>query len=344
MRKKLSRRDFVKSAAASGISLSIAAKINYSPAPEVTGGRKAGIIGLDTSHSIAFTKALNSNNAGPEFGGYKVVAAYPRGSSDIKSSADRIPGYTEDVKKMGVEIVSSIDDLLKKVDVVFLETNDGRPHLEQAVQVFKAGKRMFIDKPITASLPDAISVFRAAEHYNVPVFTSSSLRFEKVTQEIVGGRIGKVLGAETYSPATIEKTHPDLYWYGIHGVESLFTLLGTGCKSVTRTYTPDTDLLVGVWNDDRIGTFRGTRSGIYFIGGMVFGEKENLPLGQEQGYDPLLLKIIEFFNTGSVPVKPQETLEIYAFMTAADESKSRGGAAVTLAEVMEKASREAKVY
>ena len=254
----------------------------------------------------------------------------PKGSNDIKSSVERIPAYIEEVKNQGVEITGSIDELLAKVDVVLLETNDGRLHLEQALQVMKAGKRMFIDKPIAASLSDTISIFEAANHYNVPVFSSSSLRFDPVVQEIAGGKIGKVLGADTFSPATIEKTHPDLFWYGVHGVEALFTLMGTGCKSVSRVYTENTDLVVGLWNDDRIGTFRGTRSGIYDIGGTAFGEKANLSLGKEHGYNPLLIKIIEFFKTGMVPVTADETIEIFAFMAAAEESKFRKGIPVEI--------------
>ena len=113
---------------------------------------KIGIIGLDTSHSLAFTKDLNSDKAPPELANCKVVAAYPRGSADIEGSTKRIPAYTDDIKKMGVEVVDSIDELLKRVDCVLLETNDGRPHLEQALQCFKAGKPTFIDKPFTTSL------------------------------------------------------------------------------------------------------------------------------------------------------------------------------------------------
>ena len=343
MKKELNRRDFVKTTALAGLGLKMTDnlttpfdKIN----PET--GKKAGIIGLDTSHSVVFTKALNSPDALPEFGGYKVVAAYPKGSSDIKSSADRIPGYTRDVVGLGVEIVNSIEELIGKVDVVFLETNDGRLHLEQALKVLKGGKRMFIDKPVAASLSDAIAIYEAAKYYNVPVFSSSSLRFEKVTREIADGKIGAVLGADTCSTATIENTHPDLYWYGIHGIESLFTLMGTGCKSVSRFYTENTDIVVGIWNDDRIGTFRGTRSGIYYIGGIAFGEKENLSVGQEHGYNPLLVKIIDFFNTGIPPVTPEETLEIYAFMSAAEESKYKAGNSVDLETVMQRAMQHAK--
>jgi predicted dehydrogenase len=342
MKKDFNRRDFVKTTAIGGIGFGLTGKIASLYQKSNSDATRVGIIGLDTSHSVAFTKTLNNPEAGLEFNGYKVVAAYPKGSNDIKSSYERIPGYTEDVKKLGVEIVNSIEELLPKVDVILLETNDGRLHLDQALKVFKAGKRVFIDKPITASLTDAIVIFEAARHYNVPVFSSSSLRFEQVTQDIAQGKIGKVLGADTYSPASIEKTHPDLFWYGIHGVESLFTLMGQGCKRVSRINTEKTDIVVGVWNDGRIGTFRGTRSGTYGIGGTAFGEKGNLILGEEQGYNPLLLKIVDFFNTGVVPVTAEQTLEICAFMEAAEISKHKGGDSVEIEEVMQKATRQAK--
>ncbi len=187
--------------------------------------------------------------------------------------------------------------MLKKTDVILLETNDGRLHLEQALKVMKAGKRMFIDKPIAASLSDAIAIFRAAKHYKVPVFSASSLRYIQGAREIAGGSIGKVFGADTYSPATLEKTHPDLFWYGVHGVETLFTVMGTGCKSVSGTFTENIDQVTGIWADNRIGTFRGIRTGKSDYGGTVFGEKGISVLGKYNGYNPLLLEIVKFFQT-----------------------------------------------
>jgi predicted dehydrogenase len=342
MKKEFNRRDFVKTAALGGIGLGLAGNGSSFYAKGSQGTRRVGIIGLDTSHSVAYSKTLNSSDAGPEYGGYKVVAAYPKGSNDIKSSVDRIPGYIEDVKKYGVEIVNSIEELLTKVDFVLLETNDGRLHLEQSLPVFKAGKPMFIDKPIAASLIDAIAIFNASKHYNVPVFSSSSLRYISGAKEISEGQIGKVIGADTFSPCSLEKTHPDLFWYGIHGVEILFTIMGKGCKSVTRVNTPDTDMVIGTWQDNRIGTYRGIRSGKDGYGGTVFGEKGIMQLGDFEGYNPLLLKIVEFFNTGIVPVSPEETLDLFAFMQAADESKLKGGVPVEIEEVMEKAVQKAK--
>ena len=339
----LNRRNFIKTTGLSVAGIGIAGNalgksIGFFSDPQIA-GKRVGIIGLDTSHSIAFTKALNDPAASAEFGGYKVVAAYPFGSKDIKSSFDRIAGYTEDIKKLGVEISSSIDSLLKNVDVVLLETNDGRLHLEQALQVIAARKPFFIDKPLAGSLKDAVAIYDAAKKANVPVFSSSSLRYTPGAQEIAKGKIGKIFGADTFSPATLESTHPDLFWYGIHGVEILYTLMGTGCKQVSRIYTPETDMVVGVWNDGRIGTFRGTRNGKHIYGGTAFGEKGSASVGDYGGYNPLLVQIIDFFRSGVVPVLPEETLELYAFMEAAQVSRQNNGAAVTLASVYSKAKK-----
>lgn len=337
----LKRRDFIKTSVAGSVGVGLAGTLFSSNKMEQAKTGRIGIIGLDTSHSIAFTKSLNSPDAGTEFGGFRIVAAYPKGSETIKSSADRIPGYTEEVRKMGVKIFSSIDALLAEVDFVLLETNDGRLHLDQALQVLKAGKRMFIDKPVAASLSDAISIFNAAAHYNVPVFSSSSLRYIKGVEEIAKGSVGKVLGAYTYSPATLEKTHPDLFWYAIHGVETLFTLMGTGCVRVSRTFSNDYDSVTGLWNDGRIGTFRGIRKGKSDYGGIVFGEKSIAALGKYEGYDELLLKILEFFKTGITPVSAKETIEIFTFMAAAEESKLKGGVPVATEKIFMEAKKKA---
>ncbi|MCW3111257.1 MAG: oxidoreductase domain protein [Segetibacter sp.] len=341
MKKNFPRRQFIRTAAVAGIGAAFLESF-----PKVYGrsifqnGTRVGIIGLDTSHSVAFTKSLNSPGAGPEFGGYKVVAAYPKGSNDIETSVKRIPGYIEEVKKLGVEIVGSVEELLKKVDVVLLETNDGRPHLEQAMKVIKAGKPMFIDKPVAASLTDVIAIYAAAKQNNVPIFSSSSLRYMESVQDVVKGKVGAVLGADTFSPATLEKSHPDFFWYGIHGVEILFSVMGAGCKEVSRVHTKDTDIVVGIWNDGRVGTFRGTRTGTHDYGGTVYGAKGDVSLGPFKGYDNLLVQIIEFFKTGKVPVSPEETLDIYAFMEAADESKRKNGATVSIESVVQKAGKK----
>lgn len=298
---------------------------------------KVGVIGLDTEHSVAFTRTLNDPQAPADVAGFRVVAAFPYGSRDIPSSVAMIPGFTEEMKKLGVEIVSSVDELIRRSDVILLETNDGRLHLQQALPVLKSRKRVFIDKPIAASLADAAAIFDAAKKYGTPLFSSSSLRFMDSAQSVAAGKIGKVLGADAYGPASMEKTHPDLFWYGIHAIEALYTVMGTGCKTVTRFYTEGTDVVVGIWADGRIGTFRGTRTGTYDFGGTVFGEKGVASIGPWQGYRPLVVKIAEFFRTGQAPVTAEETLEIFAFMEAAQQSRDQGGIPVALESMLQKA-------
>lgn len=334
MNEQLPRRRFIRYATHTALGAGLLGKFSdvfAAGTDEVP--KRIGIIGLDTSHSIAFAKALNGPNPSPAYQGFRVSAAYPRGSADIESSVKRIPGYTEEVKKLGIEISTSVEELLNQSDYILLETNDGRPHLEQAMQVIKAGKPFFIDKPVAGSLRDAIAIYAAAKKHHVPLFSCSSLRYMESAQEVAQGRIGKVLGADTYSPATLEKTHPDLFWYGIHGVEILYTVMGTGCKELVRVNTPGTDIVVGTWADGRTGTFRGTRTGKHEYGGTAYGEKGNQVLGPFKGYDNLLDQIIRFFRTGIAPVSAEETLEIYTFMEAADESRRKGGKPVVLADV-----------
>jgi hypothetical protein len=311
------------------------------PAPPTVRGEdkpplKAGIIGLDTSHVVAFTQTLNNPKAKGALARVRVVAAYPGGSPDIPDSKNRLQGFTETLRdKYHVEIVDSIDALLQKVDVVFLESVDGRPHLEQARPVFKAKKPVFIDKPVAGSLTDAVEIYRLAKESGTPCFSCSALRYYP---GIAGVRddpkYGAILGCETYGPCSLEPHHPDLFWYGIHGVEALFTVLGPGCQSVTRAQTRDGELVVGTWKDGRIGTFRGTRKLPYEFGALVFGTKSIGLSRGVGGYEPMLVEICKFFETGKAPVLAEETLEIYAFMEAADESKRQGGKPVTLESVL----------
>jgi predicted dehydrogenase len=336
--KNTNRRSFIKTTAVAGVGISLTGSVSGFNS-QVEKGKRIGMIGLDTGHSEAFTRSLNNPEAGDKFLGYKIVAAYPKGTEEILEWKNKIPGITEKVKSHGVEIVNSMDDLLNKVDVVMITCIDGNQHLEQVMPVFKAGLPVFIDKPFAASLSDAYSIADAAKKYNVPLFSASSLRYITGAKEIAEGEIGAVIGADAYSPAHIEEHHPDLFWYAVHGVETLFTIMGTGCKSVQRTFTADTDVVVGVWEDGRIGTFRGIRKGKGGYGVTVFGEKGISVVNKYSGYEPLLVKICEFFESGKAPIPIEETLEIFAFMQAAEVSKEKGGISIDIDTVIKEAKK-----
>ncbi len=298
---------------------------------------KAGIIGVD-AHALPWTKLINNpKNTGP-LAEIRIVAAYPGGSPDIPQSMALLKQEVEPVRALGVEMVDSIDALLKKVDVVLLLSIDGRKHLEQARPVFAAGKRVFIDKPVGGSLVDAIKIYDLAKKSGVPCFSSSGLRYgPRLAAMRNDPKIGAVRGCDAFSPCSLEPHHPDFYWYGVHGVEPLFTIMGTGCKTVTRVHAEGADVAVGLWADGRIGTFRGTREGAHDYGATVFGSKGIGSTRGFEGYDHLIVQIVKFFQTGKPPVSAEETLEIMAFMEAADESKRQGGCPVSMESVMAKA-------
>jgi hypothetical protein len=298
---------------------------------------RVGMIGLDTSHVIAFTDLLNNPANKNHVPGARVVAAFKGGSPDLESSISRVDGYTKTLReKYGVEIVPTIEDLCQKVDAVLLESVDGRPHLEQVRPVFKARKPVFIDKPLAGSFKDALEIIRLGKESGTPFFSASSYRFYDSLTELRKKDIGELKGAISYGPASYDKTHPDLFWYGVHATEALFTVLGTGCQSVVRTHTPDTDVVTGVWAGGRVGTLRGLRNASTPHKVILFGTKAVVQQDEGGDYAALVREIVKFFQTGIAPVKPEETLEIFAFMEAADESKRQGGAPVSIPELVKK--------
>ncbi|MDW8309124.1 MAG: Gfo/Idh/MocA family oxidoreductase [Verrucomicrobiales bacterium] len=308
-----------------------------------TGGARAadlriGIIGTDTSHATAFTKLLNDPTDKNHVPGGRVVVAFKGGSPDIESSWSRVNHYAEQLQtQYGVRIVDSIEALCREVDVVLLESVDGRPHLAQVRPVLQARKPVFVDKPVGGSLRDVFEIYRLARANGVPIFSSSAYRFYDSMQALKRAKTGRVRGAISYGPCYTEPHHPDFFWYGIHATEALFTVMGRGIETVARTTTADTDVAVGTWADGRTGVMYGLRGGALPHKVIVFGL--DAVVHQQEGedsYAPLVREIMKFFQTGVAPVPPEETLEIYAFMEAADESKRRGGAPVKIRDVVRK--------
>ena len=292
---------------------------------------KVGIIGLDTSHVVAFTKILNDPKNPNYVPGAKIVAAYAGGSPDIASSRDRVEGFTKQLRDdFGVEIVDDIPTLCSKVDAILLESVDGRKHLEQVKPVFAAGKRVFIDKPLAASLADAKEIARLGKKHGVPWWTSSSLRYSPAAAKAAA--VKGLTGAITWGPAPLEATHElDLSWYGIHPVELLFSVMGPGCKRVTRTYTEGADAIIGEWSDGRIGIVRTIRNGKSAYGITAFGAEEVMTSSDAGAqYSRMLGDVVQFFKDGKPPVAEAETMEIFTFMDAALRSKKAGGKPVEM--------------
>jgi len=311
---------------------------------------KVGVLGLDNYQAVAFTQHFHDPKATGDLAGIQVVAAYPAGSTDIEESRRELPKWTKDIQNYKVTLVDSVDKLLARCDAVMIMSIDGRAHLEQVKPVLRAGKPVYIGRPLAASLADAVEIFRLAAEHKTPIFSCSQHRF---SPGFIGMRnhpeVGEVLGCDVYGGCPREPHHPDLFWHGIHGVETLYTIMGPGCVSVTRAATDAADVVTGTWRDGRIGTYRGIRKGALKYSATVFGNKGVAPAGiygyaapvkgvvppgRYMAYEATAFEIAKFFKTRKPPVTAAETIELFAFMEAAEESKRKNGAPVELKSVL----------
>jgi predicted dehydrogenase len=311
---------------------------------------KVGVIGLDNYQAVAFTQLYHDAKATGDLKGIRVVAAFPGGSPDIEESVQSLPKWVPAMKEFGVEIVDSPQKVIEKSDAILIMSLDGRAHLGQFRLVANAGKPVYIGRPMAASLADVIEMFDLAKEKNVPLFSSSQHRF---SPGFIGMRdhpeVGKVRGCDVFGGCPTEPHHPDLFWHAVHCVETLYTIMGPGCESVTRASTADAEFVTGTWKDGRIGTYRGIRRGAVKYRAMVFGDKGISPSG-DYGYDVptnwvaphgeymaykgVAIEIAKFFRSKKSPVSPEETTELFAYMEAAHQSKAKGGIPVKLEAVV----------
>ena len=294
---------------------------------------KLGMLDFDTSHVVEFAKRLNQKGIGKEqwVNGAEIVIAC-QGESRIMP--ERIPGHKKEIEKLGIPLVDRPAEMIGKVDGVLIESQQGGVHWERARLFLEAGLPCYINKPFTCSVADAKKLVALAEARKVPLFSSSSLRYApELVDFMKNSKHGKILGAIAYGPAHLHELNPGLFHYGIHAVEVLYTLMGPGCRRVTCAHEKDTDVVTGQWNDGRLATVRGIRSGKSPYGCLAFTEQgvQAVPIGTAFIYRELLKNIVEMFQTKRAPLDIAVTVEIVAFIEAALRSGHNHGAGENLA-------------
>ena len=315
---------------------------------------RVGVLGLDNYQAVAYTQLFNNPKATGDLSGLRVVAAYASpASDDIEESKISLPKWKEQIVKFDVKLVDSIEELLRQCDAVMIMSLDGRKHREQAAAVLKAGKRLYIGRPLAARWDDAVAIVRLAEETKTPCWTSSQHRF---SPGFIGMRnhpeVGKVLGCDVYGGCPVHPSHADLYWHALHGIETLYAIMGPGCVTVSCTSTPHAEVITGVWEDGRVGTYRGIKKGALKYSATVFGDKGVsvagvyghgvpnkgiVPLNDKyMGYEGIAIEMAKFFKGGPAPVSLAETLEIFAFMEAAQQSKQNQSVPVRVADILKK--------
>jgi predicted dehydrogenase len=287
-----------------------------------------GLVGLDTSHVEAFTRLLNDAGQEHHVPGGRVVAAFPGGSPDFELSHSRVEVFTRTLRDdYQVSIVESPKAVAEQVDAILLTAVDGRAHLSLFQTLAPYGKPVFIDKPLATSSADAYAISGLAQKYNVPLMSCSSLRYAQPLVDSLA-MVEDIRGADCSGPMQIQPTQPGLFWYGIHCVDMLYAALGRGCKQVTATTNDEQDLIVGLWNDGRIGTIRGHRTGNRTFGALLHSSDRSVFVDAyahtKPAYAGLLEHVMPMFKGEKPPIDFDETIEIVRFIEAANLSRVNG--------------------
>jgi len=294
---------------------------------------RLGIVDCDTSHAYQFSRRVNQIGIDPTqwVEGAKIVAALV-GTSRI-TGADRIAEYVLAMRETGVEFVDRPEELLDRVDAVLIESNEGGLHRERATPFIRAGLPVFIDKPLATTTADARALVDLASQQRVPLISASSLRFATdVTAARADPALGKLVGADVHAPATLHEANPGLFHYGVHGVEMLYALLGTGCREVTCVFEEQGEVITGRWSDGRLGVLRGLREGSTGYGLTAYGTNSIRATTVDTTfiYRDLLSAVIPVLGGEPSPILPEELVEVVAFQEAALASAKAGGERVTV--------------
>ena len=320
---------------------------------------RIGILGIDNFGSVAYTEFLNRPHAEGVFEGVRVVAAYPIGSDDYPDSEKLVQQWKKQLLEMyqtpknaqdivpPIEMVGSVAELLKKCDGVMIFSMDGRLHLKQATEVLKAGKPLFISRPLASSPEDAVAILKLAAETRTTCWSSSQHRFNAGFSGMRNHpEVGRVIGCDVYGGWDVKAAEADKFTRPLHSIETLYAIMGPGVVSVTCASTPTTESITAVWGDGRIGTYRGIKEGAVKYSATVFGDKgvstagiygHGVPVNgvvpttdKYVGYEGLAIEIAKFFKGSPLTVRPEETLEIFALLQAAEASKSQNEAVVRL--------------
>ena len=154
---------------------------------------------------------VTERKSGPAFSmveGSKVVAVMSR-------SAEKARSYAENhgVHRWYTDAQALIDD--PEVNAVYIATPPSS-HATYAIMAMKAGKPVYVEKPLAASYDDCARVNRISEQTGVPCFVAYYRRylpyFQRVKDIIDQGAIGRIINVQVrfaVPPRELDYAHPD---------------------------------------------------------------------------------------------------------------------------------------
>jgi len=290
---------------------------------------KIAVIGLDTSHSIAFPKLMNDPACAPDLrvDGLRVVSCL-RFETPFQD-AQGLDTRQQQLEAWGVKVTTSLDEALADCDAIMMEINDPAYHLDYFRRLAPLGKPIFLDKPLAGTLEDGRAIIAEMKRCGTRVWSASSLPFAPGIQaaiDAVGGvvSIGHCFGALGTAPAG-----DSLIWYGVHSFEMLQRLMGDGARSVRAVDLGPAVVTTVDYDGGRYGVIESIRNQ-WKYGGRAQSSKQSafFDVDSSRIYHDLLVQIKAFFLGAEPPISMAKTFAGLAMMCAARTSIERDGAAV----------------
>jgi predicted dehydrogenase len=243
--------------------------------------------------------------------------------------------YVDELSAAGVELVDREEQLLGRVDAVFVLSNEGGVHLARSEPFLHAGVPVFVDKPLATSTADARRIVARAVRSGTCVISCSALRWAHDLRALAQDLdAGEIRGADVFAPAPLHDRNPGLFHYGVHGVEMLYALLGPGCVSVSCAREASSEVVVGRWRDGRIGVLRGLRADPRDYGVTIHrgaGVTQRM-VDTAHVYTDLLAAVVPALAERTWLIPADELVEVVAFQSAALRSAEDGGRVMQVAD------------
>ncbi|MBN9347900.1 MAG: Gfo/Idh/MocA family oxidoreductase [Devosia sp.] len=178
---------------------------------------RIGLVGVDGSHAEDFLRHFNIEGRHRDI----AVTAFWGGDEARKAELQALAP--------GLRAADSLDRLIADVDAVIVGARHGDLHLPHALPAIAAGKFVFVDKPFTCTVGNAVALIDAAERAGTPLLSGSALRWQAETV-MLKARLAyldgpfAISGYGTWYP---DSEYGGAIFYAIHTIELMQELVGT---------------------------------------------------------------------------------------------------------------------
>ena len=273
---------------------------------------RVGIIGCDSTHTENYAAILNRDIAG---NGMRATRLWGVDAKQARAKATAT----------GIDIVTdSIEAAMEDVDAVMVLNRWGDDHFAPSMQAIKKGLPLFVDKPMCDDPTEAVTLVRAAHAAHVPLMSGSAVRYDPSMMTLLADlpRIGR--------PRSVVFTLPQTWrLYGVHAIEIMHAVFGSGAIDVTAIRDPQTDIVTARWPNGQIGIANQIRDAWTGMLCVVVGDAgwtnaeiriSDTVNGVPHMYVNLIKRFRRMLNGEPPPTTPGELVEVVRVSAAANRS------------------------